>query len=183
MMTGYYYLLSFTQGCRDILFILRLLPATDAPLRKWVTQVYLPQKYLLSLCCVETSDVRCLCCAGDGGPSPETLCSLAQEEGLNSSCCPRHRCWTEEFWGTIFLRNKEWSWNSSFIALLLVFLFKHDVLKQWKDIADVFPESWLPIFWLSCCPEMIKYQASHGCLTEIQIKERSLGFVFSIQTL
>lgn len=104
MMTGYYYLLFFTQGCRDILIVLGLLPATDPPPRKWVTRVCLPRKYLLSLCCVEISDVRCLCCAGVGGPSPESLSSLAEEEGLGS-CCPRHRCWTEEFWGTIFLRN------------------------------------------------------------------------------
>lgn len=88
MMTGYYSLLSFTQGCRDILFVLRLLPATDTPVRKWVTQMCVAQKYLLSLCCVGASDVRCLCCAGVRGPSPETLSSLAQAEGLSSSCCP-----------------------------------------------------------------------------------------------
>lgn len=112
MMTGYYYLLFFTQGGRDTedkdtenLFVWRLLPATDTPPRKWVTQVYLPQKYLLSLFCVEISDVRCLCCAGVRGPFPETLSNPAQEEGLSSSCCPRHRCWTEELWGTIFLSN------------------------------------------------------------------------------
>lgn len=60
MMRGYYLLL-FAKGCRDILFVLRLLPATDTPPGKWVTQMYLPQKYLLP-CAVWTS-VRWGVCA------------------------------------------------------------------------------------------------------------------------
>lgn len=75
------------------------------------------------------------------------------------------------------IRSKKWSWDSSFIVFLLVFLFKHDLLKQWKDISDAFLGIWLPIFWLFC-PEMIKYQVIRGCVTETQIKETSPCFVF-----